>query len=175
MKINIARLRKELGAREDFAFIWKERFDLGEAFLTKPVQVQGYVVNTGGNILSLFMSISTEVALACSRCLDQVIVPLDLTVTDQYCHEEDRPQFFADEEEDAATVFFFKEDSLDLQQAIRENLLLGLPMRVLCTPDCPGLCPSCGQNLKEGSCNCRKREIDPRFEVLAEWKKKLKS
>jgi uncharacterized protein len=41
-----------------------------------------------------------------------------------------------------------------------------MPMGILCRPDCAGLCPQCGQNLNEGTCDCAKDDIDPRFEVL---------
>jgi uncharacterized protein len=56
---------------------------------------------------------------------------------------------------------------LDLSEALRQRLLLELPMRSLCREDCPGLCPQCGHDLSLGPCNCQP-EIDARWSALAE-------
>ena len=55
---------------------------------------------------------------------------------------------------------------LDLREAIRQNLLLALPMKTLCREDCPGLCPQCGKNLSEGPCDCVFEVEDDRFTSL---------
>jgi uncharacterized protein len=55
---------------------------------------------------------------------------------------------------------------LDLREAIRQNLLLELPMKTLCREDCPGLCPQCGKNLSEGPCDCEFEVEDDRFTSL---------
>lgn len=175
MKIYIGRLRKEPGARENFDFTLHAWPELGDVPFTKPISVQGNITNTGGDFLDLVMRIKTEVELPCSRCLDPVTVPLELEAAEQYCHEEVRGKYFGDvEAESIPEVIFLQEDWLDLQAVAQENLLLNIPMRVLCTPDCPGLCPNCGQNLKEGQCTCPKHQPDPRFEVLTQLRKKLK-
>ena len=54
----------------------------------------------------------------------------------------------------------------DLDELLREDILLDLPSKYLCSPDCKGLCPKCGKNLNEGDCGCDRKEIDPRLEVL---------
>jgi uncharacterized protein len=51
---------------------------------------------------------------------------------------------------------------------IKDALVLELPLVPLCSPECPGLCPSCGQSLKEGSCDCDQTARDPRWAVLSE-------
>jgi uncharacterized protein len=55
---------------------------------------------------------------------------------------------------------------LDVDEALREELLLGFPSRLLCSEDCLGLCPKCGRPKREGDCGCSDREIDPRLAVL---------
>lgn len=55
---------------------------------------------------------------------------------------------------------------LDLSGLMREDVLLELPTRFLCKPDCLGICPQCGKNLNDGPCGCSAGRTDPRLEVL---------
>jgi DUF177 domain-containing protein len=63
-------------------------------------------------------------------------------------------------------------DKIDLSEDIRDYALLALPMKKLCSEDCKGLCPKCGKNLNNGSCNCKDEKIDPRWEPLQKLKLK---
>jgi uncharacterized protein len=54
---------------------------------------------------------------------------------------------------------------VDLTETLRQNVLLALPMVILCREDCQGLCPQCGHNLNLGPCEC-KPEVDTRLSVL---------
>jgi uncharacterized protein len=177
MKIFIGRLRKELGAREEFSFLLEENPPLGEeGAFTKPISARGSITNTGGDFLDLEMEIDTEVELSCSRCLEPVILPFHLQVTEQYCHEEDRGKYFVDEDDGMITpVVFYNDEWLDLSPIVQETIMLNIPMRVLCTPDCPGLCPVCGKNRKEDDCDCPQFQPDPRLEVLTQLRAKLQS
>lgn len=175
MRISLAKLWKEPGVKEDFAFVWENYSeDLGEASLIKPLQVKGNISNRG-NYLELMLSIDTEITLPCSRCLEEVRLPLKLEVTEQYCAEEEWMKYDQLKDTYSSVIFLENEDWLDLKEVVQENLLLSLPMRMLCTPDCPGICPDCGKNLKKGQCNCQKQDYDLRFEALAQLKKKLES
>jgi uncharacterized protein len=55
---------------------------------------------------------------------------------------------------------------IDLLEVMRQDILLALPPRPLCKPDCAGLCSQCGQNLNEGPCTCEQPLDDPRWEAL---------
>lgn len=79
--------------------------------------------------------LDTVVRAPCDRCLCDVDVTV--TVADACYHFEEVPL-----------------GSLDLTEAVREDILLALPQGCLCRDDCRGLCPSCGQNLNEGTCSC---------------------
>jgi uncharacterized protein len=66
---------------------------------------------------------------------------------------------------------------LDLAEVAREQVVLDLPLRVTCRPDCAGLCPGCGADRNEGPCGCGKagrEDVDPRLAVLAELRRRLK-
>jgi uncharacterized protein len=64
-------------------------------------------------------------------------------------------------------VTFVPGSMLNVEDLVREQLLLQVPMRVLCREGCAGLCPRCGKNLNEGPCGCPDATaIDPRLEIL---------
>jgi len=69
--------------------------------------------------------------------------------------------------EDETEIGYYDESGLLLEDVVREQVLLSLPARTLCTPDCKGLCPRCGQNLNSASCNCESTAVDPRWNALA--------
>jgi uncharacterized protein len=55
-----------------------------------------------------------------------------------------------------------------VDELIRQNLLLVVPIKPLCRPDCAGLCPTCGENLNVRKCTCPPAEIESPFKVLAD-------
>ncbi len=59
-----------------------------------------------------------------------------------------------------------KHDHIDLEPLAREALLVELPLVPLCSPDCRGLCPTCGAELNAGPCECAPAQRDPRWQVL---------
>ena len=94
-------------------------------------------------------TLRTTVRLACRRCLSPVERRVDETVDLLYL---DR----VEEEELDGEVYRLPErgDELDLAAAVREHLLLDMPEYGLCSEECRGLCPTCGANLNEGTCDC---------------------
>ncbi len=111
---------------------------------------------------------SAQLEMPCSRCLKLHEECLDETFELTYFPrpvEED----FVDElelDESELTVSYYDGETLDLHEIVREQLFLSLPAKPLCKEDCAGLCPSCGQDFNEGTCDCPKVEGDPRFAVL---------
>ena len=104
--------------------------------------------------------------LSCDRCLKEFELPVHVNFEEQFYPTVDvvsgLPLAPFDEDE------IFPIDArhqVDLTEAIRQNLLLNLPMMVVCQEDCKGLCPQCGQNLNLGSCECEP-EVDARLSVL---------
>lgn len=71
-------------------------------------------------------------------------------------------------------IGYYQGDSLLLEDVLREQVLLSLPVRTLCKPDCKGLCPRCGQNRNTDSCSCEQEASDPRWEALAGLRGKVK-
>ena len=65
-------------------------------------------------------------------------------------------------------------DKIDLTKDVRDYVLLAVPMKKLCSENCKGLCPKCGLNLNDGTCQCKEENIDPRWEPLLKLKLKNK-
>ena len=70
-------------------------------------------------------------------------------------------------EENVDEYVIVENGRLDIDEQLSEALLLDFPRKILCSDDCPGLCPKCGKQLKHGKCGCNTKEIDPRLAVLA--------
>jgi uncharacterized protein len=69
--------------------------------------------------------------------------------------------------EDETEIGYYEKSGLLLEDAVREQVLLALPGRVLCREDCKGLCPECGADRNQTSCTCEERPVDRRWNALA--------
>jgi len=72
-----------------------------------------------------------------------------------------------------AEISYYQGDGLLLEDALREQVLLSVPLRVLCREDCKGLCPTCGKNLNLERCSCANEVPDVRWTALKEIRSKL--
>jgi len=72
-------------------------------------------------------------------------------------------------------IGYYQKDSLLLEDVLREQVLLSLPVRTLCKPDCKGLCPRCGANRNTQPCTCDEGPADPRWEALTALRSRIKS
>ncbi|MFY9174766.1 MAG: DUF177 domain-containing protein [Peptococcia bacterium] len=167
MKLGIADLLKTPGAKKSFAFELKDFPEVSSFTFTQSVKIQGEVVNTGVG-LTLTGHGETTIKGTCDCCLDDVSIPLVFDFTEDYLPESEAEEFREELESDL--VLHYNDEWLDLGEIFSENLLLNLPMRTVCRPDCPGICPICGKNLNEGNCQCDQKEIDPRLAILAKLK-----
>ena len=112
--------------------------------------------------------LKAEIEMPCSRCLKEHRQRIDEAFEVIYLPEPEE-QDNVDEIELAETdlnVEFYADETIDLAELVREQLLVLLPIKPLCREDCAGLCPSCGQDLNEETCACPKDAIDPRLAVL---------
>ena len=129
-------------------------------------KVSGYLTDDAG-YMRLHLTATLPYRGACARCLEPVegVFALDFerTVAAEGTISEEQL-----EENDDAYVMI-RDGKLDVDEALREELLVCFPMRLLCDEDCPGLCPKCGKPKKEGDCGCPEKEIDPRLAILKNW------
>jgi len=104
--------------------------------------------------------------LSCNRCLKEFELPVHVNFEEQFYPTVDVVSGLPLAPFDQDEIFpIDAHHQVDLTEAIRQNLLLDLPMVVVCQEDCKGLCPQCGQDLNLGSCECEP-EVDARLSVL---------
>jgi uncharacterized protein len=120
-------------------------------------------------------SVKLEAALKCGRCLKETLLPLDLAFREEYLPAEDTGKEIDRELTNRELdLGFYSNNELDINEIVKEQVLLSVPMKPLCRNECPGLCSVCGKDLNDGACSCRKEEIDPRLAPLAQFKENLK-
>jgi len=111
----------------------------------------------------------TTLEVACSRCLEAMTVPVNASFDLRYQpHSTNVGDEEQEIEEDDLTTAFYQNDEIDLEQLMREQFYLALPMKPLCSESCKGLCPVCGTNLNTGTCDCKRDWDDPRLAALKE-------
>ena len=117
---------------------------------------------------------ATKVEITCARCLEPVLQEVAKKFDLLY-----RPQGAdAGKEELSVTaaeaeVGYYRGEGLLLEDVLREQLLLALPLKAICRENCRGLCPHCGQNLNLEQCSCAESVDDPRWTALKDIREKL--
>ena len=126
--------------------------------VSEPVQAEGSVRNTAG-VLVMTGKIFTTIHGVCDRCASDFTsdaeYPLDVVLVTELSNEENEDEW----------VFPLEGDSADLDDIIRTVFVLNMDSKLLCKPDCKGICCRCGKNLNHEACSCQK-ELDPRFAAL---------
>jgi uncharacterized protein len=132
--------------------------------------VVGYLnFHRTSNMLVIRGELEAAVRDECVRCLDEVIVPIETEVEEEFIIENMQVVANPNEEDGNQSVqAYFKDQDLILDEFIRQQLLLEKPLYPLCAEDCKGLCGQCGCDLNEGTCNCTAPVGDSRFSQLAE-------
>ncbi len=102
---------------------------------------------------NVFVKSESSVAIEseCARCLNTVHQVLEASSENQY---QPLPKIARYQLDDIG-IKYYTEEYIDMSEDLKENLLLEVPARILCSENCEGLCPHCGQNLNEGKCDCR--------------------
>ena len=135
----------------------------------EPVRVE-LVVTKNQDQLICQGQVTASAKLECSRCL----AGYDHTVTSQLSFVVDLAgeSETARSEEEGYFVVDPSAASFEIDDLVREAIILSLPLKPLCAEDCKGLCPVCGIDLNRSQCNCVKEESDPRWDQLKKLSKK---
>jgi uncharacterized protein len=135
--------------------------------LNAPLHLEARVQRVGEEI-TITGRLATTLTMKCSRCLRpfQASFAEDFEVV--YCPQPESEALAEEIElnETDLNVSYYEGDTISLADVARDQLLLLLPIKPLCKPDCAGLCPICGKDLNEGPCTCTPQSVDPRLAVL---------
>ena len=128
------------------------------------------ITNQGDKVLTVKGEADVCLEMPCSRCLEPVKVPFHLEIDQKV----DMKQTDEDRAADLDEQFYINGYNLDVDQLVGNELTLNLPMRVLCSENCKGICNRCGTNLNRGTCDCAGKSLDPRMSVIQDIFKQLK-
>ena len=136
--------------------------------LAGPVEVSAEVSRTASGQVLVQGRLGYRVRHECRRCLEQVEREYDQRLELVWSPADP----LSDAEDDGdIRILEAAVDDLELGEAIREEMMLSVPIYVLCDESCRGLCPQCGTNLNEDGCGCVTNEQDPRWAALRALKK----
>lgn len=124
----------------------------------EPVKVRAVFHSFAGSV-DLEAHLHYTVVMPCDRCNEETAQEKIVRFSHTLVRE-------LNEEEDDDDYILVPGERLDLDELLTEDVLLEMPSKFLCSPDCKGLCPSCGANLNLGDCSCEKEQTDPRLEIL---------
>lgn len=140
--------------------------------LIEPADVSGKV-RQQGNRSHVSGRVKARVQTECDRCLKSVELPIDSHFKLEYVTAEDyRAQQAVELTEEDLDLSVFDGEAIDIDELVKEELLLAVPDHVLCGETCKGICAVCGGNRNLVECGCEAKEIDPRW---AELKKLVNS
>jgi uncharacterized protein len=164
MVIDVNEIPKEgLHISQDFDFVSLDLVEEDAVFL-EPTKAVVEIKKVGSEVV-VKGRIATRLSFVCSRCLrpfeycvdsafDLVYLPEELSEMKEELDEKDLDRFF------------YYQEQLDLREIVLEQLNLSFPLRPLCSENCEGLCPICGEVIHNGRCACEVKESDPRLEKL---------
>lgn len=160
MRLDLSQIIHSPGASISFS----HRVDLSDLQfgtcypVSEPVLATGTVRNTA-DVLMMKGELTTCLHGVCDRCASDftqdVEIPIDVVLVEELSNEDSEDEW----------VFPMEADAADLDDIVRTVFVLNMDAKLLCKPECKGLCCRCGKNLNDGPCGCQK-ELDPRFAAL---------
>jgi uncharacterized protein len=176
-------------ALEDHSIDFREEFPPEVIDLGSDVRQQG-MLRTAGHVdlieeqlgrkqklddIHVAGELSACVELLCARCLEPVVTDVKRSFDLLYRprgSDAGREELSVTQAE--ADIGYYVGEGVLLEDILREQVLLAVPLKVVCSEDCKGLCPRCGQNLNQGACACSEPGADERWTALKDLKDKLK-
>lgn len=157
MKINIAELIKNDSKHIVFDEQCEGFASECDYSIRTPIAVTGELWYEN-NILKFFMHVSYIADTVCARCLEPCVTEVCLDLEDDVLHEDVLEAYGAD---------------FDIKELMRDQIILNMPLRVLCSEECKGLCSICGCNLNNQTCDCMSEQYsNSQFAALQDWQSK---
>lgn len=160
MLIDIRTLVRQNGSTLDLDLSYPPeafRLQREELWIKGPVTFVGQLRHSAGGNLDLTGTLKASLEGMCVSCLDPVSLQVETDVHETFQPESEAAAAVDDEsaeEIDSDEVYRYAGSALDIEQALRDNLIPMLPERPACRADCAGICPVCGVNRNENPCSC---------------------
>jgi len=165
-------MRIELENAKEPGRRFSQNFEAGElAFeesdlrLVEPVNVAGQIRRKSGEV-EIGGELHTKVALPCARCLKEVELPIDVNFAERFVASvswrNDEHHELSKDDLDLGLV----DEAIELNDLVKEEILLALPGHLLCNESCKGICAICGIDRNSSDCKCESRQVDARWEKL---------
>jgi len=166
MQLDLTRYRQPLN---EFAHIFQpeEVADEDDAYRVVAPSDLAFQIHKDKDRFRLVGTVAAELELACSRCLEPYRLPIAAQFDVRYLPASEASAAVEREvdAEDLETSYY-RNDEIDLNELLREQFYLALPMKPLCSEDCRGLCVQCGTNLNTNACDCAPDRNDSPFAAL---------
>ncbi len=130
-------------------------------FTKKPIRVEVGLQNMGDRLIGT-IHVDCEIRLECSRCVERAGFLVSAERQIQFLETPTPEQL--ESELEGWFVSRYDGETVELDDDIRQMLVLAVPMKFLCREGCKGLCLQCGANLNRGSCGCPPARVERRVE-----------
>lgn len=120
-------------------------------------EAEFFVLDDGD--IEMLLNIDMTYIEPCDRCLKDTENIQNIQLSGRLIEGTEENQY----EEGMENLILYENNKLDLGEYIKTQILISLPMKIICDEDCKGLCSSCGINLNDNTCNCIEHTIDPRL------------
>jgi uncharacterized protein len=138
--------------------------------LIAPIEIRGQVRRKGDEV-EFIGNLTTTLETVCARCLKPVAIPFAADFDERFARSV---SWGAEEQHELGSedlnLSLFDGTGIDLDQLVREQVLLAKPAQVLCREDCQGLCPVCGADRNSSGCACEAQQVDSRWEKLKDFR-----
>lgn len=140
--------------------------DLKDFEILYPIKYKGEICKTS---MEYIMNVHVEYTFKtdCDRCLNSTISNMKSSLSAKLERYKEIPS--EDKEEEQDDIIYHDNGLLDIEKYVLMEVLSSLPMKTVCKKDCKGICPQCGVDLNEKSCDCVVENIDPRLEKLKDF------
>lgn len=169
MRIEVENLNEQGRAFEQTYAAGELSLDDEFARLAADARVRGRATRKRDEV-QVRAEIQTSVELRCDRCLAPAPVPVNVEFAALFGQAAEASAEAKELQGDDLDFSVYEGNSIDLDEIVREQILLALPARQLCRDDCKGLCLTCRADLNTQTCECRHGEIDPRWAALKDLK-----
>ncbi|MDO8721310.1 MAG: DUF177 domain-containing protein [Syntrophales bacterium] len=173
MKINVLNIPDEglnirfALAEDAFCGLLPEKGKLD--FFFRQVDVSGFIRKVRDSIF-FEGNLETVLETQCCRCLEEAYLPLKAEFSHALLPEDGTVEEEIELKTEDLEVGYYSGEVIDLVPIILEQILLHVPIKILCDESCKGLCSHCGINLNMASCDCRSGFIDGRLSALKRFK-----